>query len=281
MHPLTPDQTHAYLAHLGLPAPQRLDREALDALIGAHLARVAFENLDVLLARPIHIDAERVFAKVVERGRGGYCFELNGLFGRLLMSLGFRVTPLVARVRWGLPAEAPLTLTSHLMLRIDLADGAYLADVGFGSANPTRALPLEGHQGLGDLPFRLLPPSETQGDFHLETRIGEAWLPVYHFDLQPQPWIDYTPRNWYTSTHPDSLFCQMLVAARTEPGQRLTLRNGLFTRRTPDGQAHQRTLTDPDAVLEVLQHEFRLALRDDDLAALRQRLAALLAATPG
>lgn len=276
MHPLTPDQTRAYLAHLGLPAPQRLDREALDALIAAHLARVAFENLDVLLARPIHIDAERVFAKVVERGRGGYCFELNGLFGRLLMSLGFRVTPLVARVRWGLPAEAPLTLTSHLMLRIDLADGAYLADVGFGSANPTRALPLEGRESLGDLPFRLLPPSETQGDYHLETRIGEAWLPVYHFDLQPQPWIDYIPRNWYTSTHPDSLFCQMLVAARTEPGQRLTLRNGLFTRRTPDGQVTQRLLTDADEMIAVLREHFLLDINEEEAPRLRARLEDLL-----
>lgn len=276
MHPLTPDQTHAYLAHLGLPAPQRLDRETLDALIAAHLARVAFENLDVLLARPIHIDAERVFAKVVDRGRGGYCFELNGLFGRLLMSLGFRVTSLVARVRWGLPAEAPLTLTSHLMLRIDLADGAYLADVGFGSANPTRALPLEGREGLGDLPFRLLPPSETQGDYHLETRIGEAWLPVYHFDLQPQPWIDYIPRNWYTSTHPDSLFCQMLVAARTEPGQRLTLRNGLFTRRTPDGQVTQRLLTDADEMIAVLREHFLLDINEEEAPRLRARLEDLL-----
>ena len=109
MHALSPEQTRAYLAHIDQPAPTLTDRATLDRLIKAHLDRVAFENVDVLLDRPIPIDAESVFAKVVERSRGGYCFEINGLFGRLLLALGFRVTPLAARVRWGLPDDAPLT----------------------------------------------------------------------------------------------------------------------------------------------------------------------------
>jgi arylamine N-acetyltransferase len=89
MHPLSPEQQQAYLAHLDLPRPSAADRANLDRLIAAHLNRVAFENLDVLLERPIEIDAEATFAKIVERGRGGYCFEANSLFARLLLSLGY------------------------------------------------------------------------------------------------------------------------------------------------------------------------------------------------
>ncbi|MBN0401800.1 arylamine N-acetyltransferase, partial [Pseudomonas aeruginosa] len=96
--------------------------------------------LDVLLDRPIEIDADKVFAKVVECSRGGYCFELNSLFARLLLALGYELELLVARVRWGLPEYAPLTQQSHLMLRLYLAEGEFLVDVGFGSANPPRAL---------------------------------------------------------------------------------------------------------------------------------------------
>ena len=80
MTPLTPEQTHAYLHHIGIDDPGPPSLASLDRLIDAHLRRVAFENLDVLLDRPIEIDADKVFAKVVEGSRGGYCFELNSLF---------------------------------------------------------------------------------------------------------------------------------------------------------------------------------------------------------
>ena len=134
MTPLTPEQTHAYLHHIGIDDPGPPSLANLDRLIDAHLRRVAFENLDVLLDRPIEIDADKVFAKVVEGSRGGYCFELNSLFARLLLALGYELELLVARVRWGLPEDAPLTQQSHLMLRLYLAEGEFLVDVGFGTA---------------------------------------------------------------------------------------------------------------------------------------------------
>lgn len=150
MTPLTPEQTHAYLHHIGIDDPGPPSLANLDRLIDAHLRRVAFENLDVLLDRPIEIDADKVFAKVVEGSRGGYCFELNSLFARLLLALGYELELLVARVRWGLPEDAPLTQQSHLMLRLYLAEGEFLVDVGFGSANPPRALPLPGDEATPD-----------------------------------------------------------------------------------------------------------------------------------
>lgn len=144
MYALTPQQTETYLRHLDTPAPQRPDLASLNRLIAAHQQRVAFENVDVLLDRPIRIDADAVFAKVVERGRGGYCYELNNLFARLLLALGFQVELLGGRVRWGLPLDAPQTMLSHLMLRVLLAEGPHLADVGFGSATPGAPSPSTG-----------------------------------------------------------------------------------------------------------------------------------------
>lgn len=277
MHPLSPEQQQAYLAHLGLPRPSAADRANLDRLITAHLNRVAFENLDVLLERPIDIDAEATFAKIVERGRGGYCFEANSLFARLLLSLGYRVSLLAGRVRWGLADSAPQTMLLHLALCVELAQGPFLVDIAFGSATPFRAMPLHEPGELADFPFRLLPPNAAQSHYQLHTRVGEAWLPVYHFDLQPSPWIDFAVRNWYTSTHPQSIFRQMLMAARVDGSTRLTLANATFKRHYADGRIEQRLIESATQVLALLRNEFLLNLDPDlDSAPLLPRLQALL-----
>lgn len=277
MHPLSPEQQQAYLAHLDMPGQADADRANLDRLIAAHLNRVPFENVDVLLDRPIGIDAEATFAKIVERGRGGYCFEANSLFARLLLSLGYRVSLLAGRVRWGLADSAPQTMLSHLLLCVELAQGPFLVDIAFGSATPFRAMPLHEPSDLPDLPFRLLPPNAEQPHYQLQTRVAEAWLPVYHFDLQASPWIDFAARNWYTATHPQSIFRQMLMAARTDGSTRLTLANGTFKRHYADGRVEQRLIESAAEVLAVLRNEFLLNLDPDlDCPLLKPRLQALL-----
>ncbi|KAL1430380.1 hypothetical protein MTO96_015086 [Rhipicephalus appendiculatus] len=144
MDPLTAQQTDDYLARIGVPKkePFTADLGSLRTLIEAHLQRVTFENIDVMLGRPIALDVNSLFTKVVERGRGGYCFELNSLFARLLQALGYRLRLRMARVRWGLPREAPITLQQHVVLIVDIPEGEHLVDVGFGAANPYLPLPL-------------------------------------------------------------------------------------------------------------------------------------------
>jgi len=279
MTPLTPEQTHAYLHHIGIDDPGPPSLANLDRLIDAHLRRVAFENLDVLLDRPIAIDADKVFAKVVEGSRGGYCFELNSLFARLLLALGYELELLVARVRWGLPEDAPLTQQSHLMLRLYLAEGEFLVDVGFGSANPPRALPLPGDEAdAGQVHcVRLVDPHA--GLYESAVRGRSGWLPLYRFDLRPQLWIDYIPRNWYTSTHPHSVSRQGLKAAITEGDLRLTLADGLFGQRAGNGETLQRQLRDVEELLDILQTRFRLRLDPaSEVPALARRLAGLISA---
>lgn len=279
MNPLTPFSTaqlDATLARIGLPVERPEPTLAnLDRLIGAALHHLPFENLDVLLEKNVNIDPQAVFAKVVEQRRGGYCFELNSLFARLLSSLDYQVTLLVGRVRWGLPADAPLTPQSHLLLRVDLAEGVFLVDIGFGGPASPRALPLRLNE---ELPGGWRLTGALDGEIEMATRSSSGWQTLYRFTLQPQLWIDYAMRNWYTSTHPQSVFRLSLRVAISKDGARLSLLNGQFSRRTADGTVEQRSIEDADELLAVLRERFRLWPAERDVPALRQRLRQLLAA---
>ncbi|WP_427306692.1 arylamine N-acetyltransferase family protein [Cupriavidus sp. H39] len=277
-------QLDAWLARLGIAAPPSPTLQALDAVLGAHLASIPFENVDPLLRRPVRIDLDAVFDKLVTRRRGGYCFELNTLLGAGLGALGYMVTPLAARVRWGVPDDVP-TMTSHMLLRVEVAHRSYLADVGFGGPTPFRAMPLSEPADDG-FPYRLAPsPAQAAtAAFHsydLQAHGDAGWLPVYRFDLTPQPWIDFVARNWYVSTHPDSVFLQRLMAARTDGGTRVTLANGELAERAPDGSVRRTQLQHADAVVQALSDRFGIlldeALRNDLRATLPRLLAAATA----
>ncbi|RZT31322.1 arylamine N-acetyltransferase family protein [Cupriavidus agavae] len=278
---LPPDQRDAWLRRIGFEQPPLPTGESLDALIGAHLIHLPFENLNALTGRRVAIDLPAVFDKLVRHGRGGYCFELNTLFCAGLKALGYRVTPLAARVRWNVPAQTPAGL-SHMLLRVEVAHESHIADVGFGGPTPGCALPLSA-PAAGNTPYRLLPlpPAESGTSFHqYELAVedntdaaAEPWRVLYRFDLTPQPQIDYVARNWYVSTHPDSHFTHGLIAARTaEDGTRLALANAELSRRTPDGQVRREVLTSASAVIEALAAQFGIRIDPDLRAALAARL---------
>jgi N-hydroxyarylamine O-acetyltransferase len=274
----------AYLARLGIDAPPSPTLEALDSVIAAQLARIPFENVDPLLGRPVAIDLDTVFDKLVTRGRGGYCFELNTLLAAALAALGFAVIPLAARVRWGVP-DAVQTMPSHMLLRVEAEHRSYIADVGFGGPTPPRALPLSGPASDASS-YRLVPaPAALSGSaFHcldLEVRGEGGWMKVYRFDLTPQEWIDFVSRNWYVATHPDSVFVQRLMAARTDGAARLTLLNGDLAERAADGSVSKVRLGTPADVIDALSNRFGLTLDDPLRAALADALPNLLQSAPG
>lgn len=280
MMTLDATQLDAWLARLGIAAPPSPTLEALDFVLAAHLASIPFENIDPLLRRPVRIELDAVFDKLVTRRRGGYCFELNTLLAAGLGALGYAVTPLAARVRWGVPDDVP-TMTSHMLLRVEVAHRSYLADVGFGGPTPYRAMPLS-EPADDSFPYRLAPspPDAAATAFHsydLEARGDAGWIKVYRFDLTPQPWIDFVPRNWYVSTHPDSVFLQRLMAARTDGGTRVTLADGDLAERAPDGTVRRTRLASPEAVVQALSDRFGVLLDNDLRRGLADALPALLA----
>ncbi|WP_454738163.1 arylamine N-acetyltransferase family protein [Cupriavidus necator] len=277
-------QLDAWLARLGIAAPPSPALEALDTVLAANLASIPFENIDPLLRRPVRIELDAVFDKLVTQRRGGYCFELNTLLTAALTALGFCVTPLAARVRWGVPETVP-TMTSHMLLRVEVAHQSYLADVGFGGPTPFRAMPLSAPMD-DSFPYRLASsPPETAGSaFHsydMEARGDAGWIKLYRFDLTPQPWIDFVPRNWYVSTHPDSVFLHRLMAARTDAGTRVTLANGELAERAPDGTVRRQRLETPEAVVQALSERFGVQLDDQLRSDLMAALPPLLAASEG
>src|SRR5271165_2145045 len=134
----------AYLARIGFDGHREPPLHVLRALHRLHPDAIPFENLDPLLGRPVPLDLGALQAKLVGARRGGYCFEQNALFRAALEAIGFAVTPLIARVVWMAAPDRPLGGRNHMLLRVDLAEGPYLADVGFGGqleSTPLRLAP--------------------------------------------------------------------------------------------------------------------------------------------
>jgi N-hydroxyarylamine O-acetyltransferase len=270
---LRDDDLAAYferIEYAGLRAPTL---PALRGIIAGHATCIPFENLDVLIGRPIRLDPGALADKLVRRRRGGYCFEHNMLLLAVLRALGFAVEGFAARVLWGRPKGDPGPRT-HMLLRVRLPEGDCLADVGFGGLTLTAPLRFElgPEQATPHEPHRLV---DAAGEIELQARLDGDWSRLYRFLPVAQLPIDYEVANWFTSTYPAGLFTNNLLAARPEPDRRHALFNRDFTIRHRDGRVERRVLADAAELAEVLTRFFRVALPDPaaEAAAVWQRLA--------
>jgi N-hydroxyarylamine O-acetyltransferase len=258
----------AYFARIGYGGAREPALGVLTAIHAAHPAAIAFENLDPLMGRSVDLDMKAVQEKLIQRGRGGYCFEQNGLFACVLKTLGFRVTGLAARVLLG---HAPgTTRRSHMLLKVDLSEGAFVADVGLGSwalSGPLRLFDESEQQTPHGL-FRIVK----NGDFFDEqTKLDGDWKTLYRFSLEEQIDHDYEVSNWYTSAHPQSQFRHKLMVARLPQGRRLGMLNNRFSTHYPDGSVVRKELGSPEEIAKILETEFGITLsvpRGELLAAL-------------
>jgi N-hydroxyarylamine O-acetyltransferase len=227
--------------------------EVLRALHLAHATRIPFENLDILLGRPIRIDLGSIQAKLVQARRGGYCFEQNTLFAAVLEQLGFRVTRLAARVRLGASRLLPRT---HMLLLVHMSEGEFLADVGFGTEGLLEPLPFV--PGREERQFSWVYRVVEEGPLRVlqSRRREEGWLDLYAFSLEPHEPIDFEVANWYVSTHPESRFVQTLTAQTSTTQVRYLLRNNDFI--TSDGAGEQVRQVEGEELLRVLAESFGL-----------------------
>ncbi|WP_343518195.1 arylamine N-acetyltransferase [Sphingomonas sp.] len=264
----------AYFARIGWAGPVAADRATLDAIAAHHPTAIPFENLDPYLDRPVDLAPEALVAKLIHGRRGGYCFEQNGLLRLVLEAIGFAVTPLSGRVVWNMDPET-VTARTHMVLRVDLADGPVLIDSGFGSAVPTGVLDLvpDIEQPTPHEPFRFVRIDE---EWRAQIRIGAEWRTTYRFDLSPQRDIDYAVANWYTSTHPNSHFRHGLTLARPLQGRRISLRGTEFATHSLGGSSERRSLAEPEEVAAVIEDAFGIAIPDRPalLARLNRALSA-------
>ena len=262
----------AYFARIGWSDAVTTDRATLNAIAVHHPAAIPFENLDPYLDRPVHLEPDALVAKLIHGERGGYCFEQNGLLRLVLEAIGFVVTPLSGRVVWNMDPET-VTARTHMLLRVDLPEGAVLIDSGFGSAVPTGVLDLipDIEQPTPHEPFRFVRIGE---EWRAQIRIGGEWRTTYRFDLTPQQAIDYAVANWYTSTHPDSHFRHGLTLARALPGRRISLRGIEFATHLLGGASERRAIVDPEEVATIIEHDFGIRIPDRSVLLARLSTAA-------
>src|SRR5579872_1105532 len=168
----------------------------LDTLRAVHLAHathIPFENLDILLGRPIRLDLESITAKLIHGRRGGYCFEQNALLAAVLETAGFRVKRLAARVRMGATEVRP---RSHMLLLVEAEDErSWLADVGFGGEGlllPVALKPGQSERHF-DWQYRVVM---NDGLYVLQSLRPEGWFDLYCFTLEEQYPVDYEVSNY-------------------------------------------------------------------------------------
>jgi N-hydroxyarylamine O-acetyltransferase len=240
-----------------LPAPTL---RTLDALIYAHQCAVPFETLDSSdLGLDVSLATRDIFDKIVARRRGGYCFELNGLFDKLLQALGFKVRSCLARAvinRDYLPPQL------HRMPVVELDGTLRIADVGFGGPIPASSLPLaQGVQtdSLGE-GFRLSrDDKEGDGDWWLlERRAAGGWQRLLLFSTQPQHEVDFVAPHYYCATSPESHFVINRIVNLRTPAGMVQLFNKHF-KRTEAGTVTERAVEDEADLVELLSSSFGIA----------------------
>jgi N-hydroxyarylamine O-acetyltransferase len=232
----------AYFARIGYAGPRTVTVATLHAISAAHTKTIPFNNLAVLLGQPIKLDAASLALKLIKEGRGGYCFEQNGLLWRVLQQLGFAVTPLSARVRTECPRHV-IPPRTHMFLLVDADQSRWLVDVGFGR-QPT---PHETHRIV------------REGDryFH-QALLGETWGDVYEFTLDEMYPVDQELANWWTSTSPSSRFKDRLVVVRADgPGSRIIVHNAQLIIRST-GSSTTRAISSQGHLLAILDEHFGL-----------------------
>ncbi|HET9116539.1 MAG TPA: arylamine N-acetyltransferase [Pseudonocardiaceae bacterium] len=207
----------SYMARIGLQG-----RPTLAELHRAHVAGILFENLDPLVGIPVSLDPDAIARKLVDAGRGGYCFEHNLLFQQVLEQCGAKVEPILARVRNGLPATFTGPLT-HLLLRVDYQGAVWHADVGFGQGTLLEPIPFGpgGPYEQSGWSFQVISEGPL---LVLQTATDDGWRDLYAFGPEPAPLIDIEVSNWFTCTHPQSRFVTSLLVTEHGPdGGRTTL----------------------------------------------------------
>jgi len=239
-----------YLERIGHGWNVRPNLETLRSLHRAHVTAIPFEAIDAQLGIVPSLNPDAIFEKLVERRRGGWCYEMNGLFGAALQAIGFDVM----RVSCGVMRQdgGDARMGTHLSLLVD-CEGKRLCDVGFAGSllEPLPLAPVETDQA----PY-LLSLTETEDRYWRFTQHFDA---PFSYDFRAEP-ADETllcaKRDWQ-ATHPEAKFTLNLVAQKRHPDWHLVLRGRLLTERRGEG-AVDRLIESPAELVEVLSEQFNI-----------------------
>lgn len=265
-----PDNNHApmtldaYFSRIGYTGSKRLDINTLTAVHRAHLTGISYENLDIHLGRRLNLDMAQIYDKIVRRGRGGWCYEMNSLLAWALQQMGFAVTVLGAAV--GVQTVEDRQHLDHMALLVTL-DESWLLDAGFGNAF------------LDPLPLREGVYQQAFHTYQLQ-RDGEYWCfknQVYggagfDFLLQPRAIEEFGSRCAWLQTSPESGFVKTTVCHRLLPDYTiLSLRGAVLTTINGGGQTQQ-VVDSLDDYHDALTGLFSLALHSDEIVQLWEKV---------
>jgi N-hydroxyarylamine O-acetyltransferase len=242
----------AYLKRINYDGPTALTPETLRRLQLAHLLTVPFENLSIHAGEPIVLEDEALFRKIVERRRGGFCYEVNGLFAALLRAIGFDVAMLSAEVA---NAQGGFSQPfDHMTLLVTLGQ-RWLLDVGFGDCfTEPLALDDSTERVEGNRAYRIVHDDEFE---ILQQREDGGWRPQYRFKLNAYRYDDFDEMCRYHQTSPQSHFTQKRICSRLTPDRgRVTLSDMRLIETSNDGQRTEKTLVNEDEYDAILRETF-------------------------
>jgi N-hydroxyarylamine O-acetyltransferase len=256
LNPSPNEKINAYLKRIGFTRTPAPDFATLHELQRRHLMAVPYENLDIMRDIPLSLAVEDMYEKIVTRGRGGYCFELNGLFAWLLREIGFGVTEHFSRF---LRDETTIPMRRHRVLTVACEGRTYLADVGVGQIVPRKPLELVLDTVSEQNGERYkLGSDDFLGYVLYDWRKGE-WRQVYSFTLEPQLEVDFIAPSFYCEKYPGSYFRTMdMVQLFTENGRK-SVAGREYKHFTPEGVTVHVPETE-ERYRELLKTEFGIAL---------------------
>ena len=231
--------------------------ETLNDLHICHTLNVPFENLDVFYKKPPLLDEVSLYNKVVKNRRGGYCFEMNGIFSMVLKKLGFRVTNLLARVtRDGVN----YTSKTHQAILVETGDKKWIADVGFGNDGIIAPLLLVENTDQKQFAhvYRIVKEPQFDG-YLLQNRAGDRYNSMYAFTLDECYPEDFIMSNYYTATFPASFFLMMRMCTMPTKEGRITLTDTHF-KVIKNGDTTETGIKDDEEFKSYLKKYFRLDL---------------------
>jgi len=226
-----PIDLDAYFERIGFGGPTTPHHDTLAGLLGAHMSRIPFEALDVLLGRPVHLELDALQQKLVLNRRGGYCFEHATLFAAVLERLGFKPVRHTARVVLIVPRDA--SPRTHMVLTVPTGEGIFIVDPGLGGLAPRVPVPLiEGAQARADHELHWMVRDGNQ--WTLRARSGDNTVDCWVSPFEADNLIDFEVGNHYTATHPKSPFLNRIMLRALTPSGRVTVVNRDVTVRSGD-----------------------------------------------
>lgn len=248
-----------YLDRINYDGPLVPTAETLRRLQVAHLLAVPFENLSIHAGEPIVLDDQALFQKIVSRRRGGFCYELNGLFAALLRALGFEVVMLSAQVADTNGNFSPDF--DHMVLMVTI-DEPWLVDVGFGdSFIEPLSLNERCPQVQDDRTYRVDADGERLVVMQRnEVGTSDEWKPQYRFTLKPYQYPDYAERCEYHQTSPLSHFTKARICSRLTQRGRITLGDMRFIA-TEGGTRREHPVATEEEYADILREHFGIVMK--------------------